>query len=100
MGSSDADFLDELLDLGIELIALGFRHAAHLGIRRGIRDQGFGVGELLDGGTIGLDRLDQGRDFGEFARHLYIALGRELAKRFGLERGVMREQDVQFGFGE
>lgn len=90
----------QVLDLRIELVALGLRHAAHLGVGRRIGDQRLGVGEFLDGGTIGLHRLDQRGDLGELARDLHIALGGELSQRFGLERGVMREQDVKFGFGE
>ncbi|MGY4341489.1 hypothetical protein ACVWW3_006395 [Bradyrhizobium sp. LM2.9] len=97
---SEADILDQVLDLWRQLTALGFRHAAHLGIGRGIGDQCLGVGELLDGRTIGLDRFDQWRELGEFTRDLHIAFGGELTERFGLERGVMREQDVQFGFGQ
>ncbi len=96
----DADFLDQILDLRRQLVALGFRHGAHLGIGRGIGDQRLGVGELLDGRTIGFDRFDQWRELGELTRDLHIAFGGELTERFGFERGVMREQDVQFGFGE
>ena len=47
--------------------------------------QRLGVGEVLDGRTIGFDRFDQRRELGEFTRDLHIAFGGELTERFGLE---------------
>ena len=85
--------------LRLQLLALGFRHAAHFRIGRGIRYQLFGAGELSLRGAIGLHRIDQRVELGELARDLHIALRIHLAEQLVLERGVVGEQDIEFGFG-
>ena len=55
-------------------LALGFRHAAHLGIGRGIGDQRVDAGDLGVGGAIGLHGVDQRIEFGEFARDPHVVL--------------------------
>ena len=49
--------------------------------------------------AIGLHGVDQRIELGELARDLDIFLGIHLAKQLGLERGVVGEQDIEFGFG-
>ena len=50
--------------------------------------------------AIGLHRLDQRIELGELARDLHVAFGIDLAQQLGFERGVVGEQDVEFGFGQ
>ena len=50
-------------------------------------------------GAIGLHGIDQRIELGELARDPHIFLGIDLAEQFGLERGVVGQQDVEFGFG-
>ena len=49
--------------------------------------------------AIGLHGVDQRIELGEFARDLDVFLGIHLAQQFGLQRGVVGEQDIEFGFG-
>ncbi len=56
-------------------------------------------GDLGPRRAIGLYGIDQRIELGEFARDLDVFLGTELAQQLGLERGVVGEQDIEFGFG-
>ena len=96
----DADLLLQLDAARLQALALGLRHAAHFGIGCGIADQGFGIGKLLDDGAISLDRVDQRIELGEFARDLHVFVGTDLAEQLRFQRSVVRQQDIQFGFGE
>ena len=58
-----------------------------------------GIGNLGAGGAIGLHRVDQRIELGELARDLHVLLRIHLAQQLGLERGVVGEQDIEFGFG-
>src|SRR5262245_42917692 len=49
---------------------------------------------------MGLHRVDQRIEVGQFARDLHIAVGTDLAEQLVFERGVVGEQDVEFGFGQ
>ena len=92
-------FCSELGAPRLQLLALGLRHAAHFRIGRRIRYQLFGAGEFGLRGAIGLHCIDQRVELGELARDLDIALGIHLAEQLVLERGVVGEQDIEFGFG-
>ena len=58
-----------------------------------------GASNLGPCGAIVLHRIDQRIEFGEFARDLDVFFGIQLAQQFGLQRGVVGEQDIEFGFG-
>jgi hypothetical protein len=49
--------------------------------------------------AIGLHRVDQRIELGEFARDLDVFFGIHLAQQFGLQRGMVGEQNIEFGFG-
>ena len=95
----NADLLLELAAARLQAVALGFRHAAHLGVGCGIRDQRFGVGKLLHRRAIGLHGVDQRIELGQLAGDLHIFVGRELAENLRFEGSVMGKEYVQFGFG-
>ena len=92
-------FCCELVDARSQRLELGLRHAAHFRIGRGIRQQRLGIGDLGACRAIGLHGIDHRIELGEFARDLDVFLGSELLQQFGLERGVVGEQDIEFGFG-
>ena len=92
-------FCSSSATLRLQRFELGFGHAAHFGIGRGIRQQRLGAGNLGPRRAIGLHRVDQRIELGELARDLDVFFGIHLAQQFGLERGVVGEQDIEFGFG-
>jgi hypothetical protein len=94
----DADILRQPVAPGLQFVALGFRHAAHFRVRRGIGEQGFRAGKLGLHAAIGLHGLDQRIEFGELAGDLHIAVRTDLAQQLVFERGMVGEQDVEFGF--
>ena len=51
-------------------------------------------------GAVGLHGVDQRIELGEFARDPHVVLGVHLAQQLGLQRGMVRQQDIKFGFGE
>jgi hypothetical protein len=59
----------------------------------------FGARNLGPRRAIGLHRVDQRIELGELARDLDVFFGIQLAQQFGLQRGVVGEQDIEFGFG-
>ena len=59
----------------------------------------FGACDLGPRRAIGLHGVDQRIELGELARDLDVFFGIHLAQQFGLQRGVVGEQDVEFGFG-
>ena len=73
---------------------------AHFGLGRGIDNQRVDAGDLRIGGAVGLHGVDQRIELGELAGDPHIVLGIHLAQQFGLEGGVVRQQNIQFGFGE
>ena len=95
----DADLLLEIGDARPQRLEFGLRHAAHFRIGCRIREQRFGIRDLGAGRAVGFDGVDQRIEVGEFARDLDVFLGTELPKQLGLERSVMGEQDIEFGFG-
>ena len=60
---------------------------------------GLGAGDLGPRPAIGLHRVDQRIELGELARDLDVFLGIQLSQQLRLERGVVGEQDIEFGFG-
>ena len=93
-----ADLLRQLEAAGDKRLALGLRHAAHLGFGRGIRYQRLGIGNFLVDGAVGLHRVDQRIELGQFARDPHVVFGVHLAKHLCLEGSVVRQQDIEFGF--
>ena len=96
----DADLLGQFEAAGSERVALGFRHAAHFGFGRGIGDQRVDLTHFLGGGAIGLDGFDQRIEFGQFPRDPHIVFRVDLPKQLRLQRSVVRQQDIKFGFGQ
>ena len=96
----DANLLRQLQAARGQRFALGLRHAAHLGIGRLVRYQRVDAGELGIDGAVGLHGRYQRIELGQFARDLDIVLGVHLAEQLGLQRGMVRQQDIEFGFRE
>ena len=94
-----ADLLRQLVDTRLQRLELGFGHAAHFRIGSGVRQQRFGIRNLGPRRAIDLHRVDQRIELGELARDLDVFLGVQLAQQFGLQRGVVGKQDIEFGFG-
>src|SRR5260370_22698508 len=63
-------------------------------------DQRIDSGDLGVSGAVGFDGVDQRIELGEFARDPNVILGVYLAKQLRLERGVVRQQNIKFGFGK
>ncbi|HEY4969647.1 MAG TPA: hypothetical protein VII35_07055, partial [Steroidobacteraceae bacterium] len=93
-----ADLLRQFEAAEAKRFALGCCHGAHLGFGRRIGEQRIDIRDLGVGGAVGLHRVDQRIEFGEFARDPHIVLGAELAQQLVLERGMVRQQDIKFGF--
>ena len=90
----------EIFDPRFQAGTLVFRHRAHLGIGRRIRQQGVDVGQFAAGGAICLHRLDHRIEFGQLPGDADAVVGADLAEQFGLQRRMARQQDIEFGFGK
>ena len=70
-------------------------HFAHLGIGRGVRGERVEVGDLGGDGAIGLDRLDDGSELGEFARQLDVVVAAQIGRELALHQVVAGEQGIE-----
>ncbi len=73
---------------------LGVGELAHLGIGR-VRRERLEVGDLGGDGAIGLDRLDDGRELGEFARQLDVVVAAQISRELAFHQVVAGEQGVE-----
>ena len=68
----DADLLRQLGAAFHQPLALGLGHAAHLGVRGGVRYQRIDAGQFGIGGAVGFDGVDQRIEFGKLAGELDV----------------------------
>jgi hypothetical protein len=77
------------------------RHqAAHLGIGRGIVQEGGKTIELAGHATIGLDGRHHRPKLGELARQPHIVGRRQLARELAFHRLMAGQEGIEFGFGQ
>src|SRR4029450_13812127 len=65
-----------------------------------IGNQRIDIRDLAGGGAVGLYGVDQRIELGGLARDPHIVLGIQLDKQLRRERGVVRQQNIEFGFRE
>jgi hypothetical protein len=70
----------ELFDALHKFGPLGLGHAAHLGLGRGVGNDGIEVRQLGGCGAIGSDRSDHGLELGVLARELHEGLAGDTAR--------------------
>ena len=86
-GSVVAHISPETPGLGLAAARRKHRHRRIVGVKLG------------SGEHMLLNRIDQRSELGKLARDLDVFFGIHLAQQFGLQRGVVGEQDIEFGFG-
>src|SRR6185369_68815 len=58
------------------------------------------IRNLASGGAVGFYGVDQRVELGKLARDPHVMRGVHLAKQLRLQRGVVRQENIKFGFGQ
>ena len=77
-----------------------FGDGAHLGVRRRIGNQAGKSVEFPLRGPVGVHRFDDRRQFGEFARQLYVSLRRLHAGEIAFHRRMTHNKRIEFLVGK